>query len=129
MIKFLHVLAIGALVASAGYAYSVKYDTTLKAEQLKKLEANAARQRDAIAVLKAEWQHLTRPERVQALADRHLGLQPTAVSQVVRVSDIPMRGPKVDSIGQKLADLGLGATTATPKDTRAPAARTPGARP
>jgi cell division protein FtsL len=129
MIKFLHVVAIGALVASAGYAYSVKYETTLNAEQLKKLEANAARQRDAIAVLKAEWQHLTRPERVQALADRHLDLQPAAVSQVVRVSDIPMRGPKVDSIGRKLADLGLGAGTETPKETRIPAARTPGARP
>ncbi len=128
MIKLLHVIAIGALVSSALYAYTIKYETTLEAEQLQKVRMKAQRERDAIAVLKAEWQYLNRPDRVQALADRHLDLQPFSVTQVVRISDIPNRGPKVDAIGRKLEDLGLGIPTETPKDRKA-SATTPGGRP
>lgn len=129
MIKLLHIVAIGALVSSALYAYSIKYETTLQAEQLQKLKAKAQRERDAIAVLKAEWQFLNRPDRLQALADKHLDLQPLTTAQIVRLSDIPNRGPKVDSIGRKLEDLGLGLPTETPKDRKSNAVTTPGARP
>ena len=129
MIKLLHVIAIGALVSSAFYAYGIKYETTLEAEQLQKIRMKAQRERDAIAVLKAEYQYLNRPDRLQALADRHLDLQPFAVTQVVRVSDIPKRGPKVDAIGRKLEDLGLGLPTETPIDRKASGATTPGGRP
>jgi cell division protein FtsL len=128
MIKLLHVIAIGALVSSAFYAYTIKYETTLEAEQLQKIRMKAQRERDAIAVLKAEWQYLNRPDRVQALAERHLDLQPFSVTQVVRISDIPNRGPKVDAIGRKLEDLGLGVPTETPRDRKA-SATTPGGRP
>jgi cell division protein FtsL len=128
MIKLLHVVAIGALVSSALYAYTIKYETTLEAEQLQKIKMKIHRERDAIAVLKAEWQYLNRPDRVQALADRHLDLQAFSVTQVVRASDIPNRGPKVDAIGRKLEDLGLGLPTETPKDRKA-SATTPGGRP
>jgi len=128
VIKLLHVVAIGALVSSALYAYTIKYGTTLEAEQLQKIKSKAQREREAIAVLKAEWQFLTRPDRLQTLADRHLDLQPFSVTQVVRASDIPNRGPKVDAIGRKLEDLGLGLPTETPKDRKA-SATTPGGRP
>ncbi len=127
MLKFLHVVAIGALVSSAVYAYSIKYETTLEAEKLQKLKGMAQRERDLIAVLKAEWQFLNRPDRLQALADRHLDLQPLSVTQIVRAADIPERGPKVDAIGRKLEDLGLGLPTETPKDRKASGATTPGA--
>lgn len=129
MIKLLHIIAIGALVSSALYAYSIKYETTLQAEQLQKLKAKAQREREAIAVLKAEWQFLNRPERLQALADKHLDLQALQITQIVRLSDIPNRGPKVDSIGRKLEDLGLGLPTETPRDRKSNTATTPGARP
>jgi hypothetical protein len=128
VIKLLHVVAIGALVSSALYAYTIKYGTTLEAEQLQKIKAKTQRERDAIAVLKAEWQFLTRPDRLQTLADRHLDLLPFSVTQVVRASDIPNRGPKVDTIGRKLEDLGLGLPTETPRDRKA-SATTPGGRP
>lgn len=118
MIKLLHVIAIGALVSSAVYAYSIKYETTLAAEQLQKMRAKTQRERDAIAVLKAEWQFLNRPDRIQTLADRHLDLQAFTATQVVKASEIPNRGPKVDAIGRKLEDLGLGVPTETPKNTK-----------
>ena len=129
MLKLLHVVAIGALVSSAVYAYTIKYETTLEAEQLRKLKVKAQRERDAIAVLKAEYQFLNRPDRLQTLADRHLDLQPLTIAQIVRASDIPVRGPKVDAIGRKLADLGLGLPTETPQDRKTSGPTTPGARP
>ncbi|MCU4180761.1 hypothetical protein [Bosea sp. BH3] len=128
MIKLLHVIAIGALVSSAVYAYSVKYETTLENEQLQKIRAKTQRERDAIAVLKAEWQFLNRPDRIQTLAERHLDLQAFAATQVVKASEIPNRGPKVDTIGRKLEDLGLGVPTETPKSTKA-GGTTPGPLP
>lgn len=67
MLKVLHVVAIGGLVASAAYVYRVKYDTLYQAEQVAKLKTRVQKERDAIAVLRAEWQMLDRPERIRAL--------------------------------------------------------------
>jgi len=108
MIKFFHVVAIGGLIASATYAYTIKYETLYHGEQLAKLKQRSQKEREAIAVLKAEWQHLNRPDRLQMLSERHLALQPLAATQLVRFSDIPARAPKVDDIGRKLEALGLG---------------------
>jgi hypothetical protein len=113
MIRFLHFVAISALIASAGYAYSIKYDTIYQQEQVAKLKAQMKQERDAIAVLKAEWQHLNRPDRLQAAVERHLDLQPMNIKQLARLSDLPDRPKRQDEIGMKLQDL-LGAT-ATPK--------------
>ena len=124
MLKFLHVGAIGALISSAVYAYSIKYETTFAAEELQKIKKRALKERDSIAVLRAEWQHHNQPERLQALAERHLDLQPLAVNQITRIADIPVRGPKTDSIGRKLEDLGLFGSTETPA-TKPSSSRTP----
>lgn len=124
MIKLLHIVAISALIASAGYAYSIKYETLFQAEQVAKAKAKVQRERDAIAVLRAEWQHLNRPDRLQAAVERHLDLQATSVQQLARLSDLPNRPPREDGIGRKLEALGLLEPTSTPKD-RTNEARTP----
>lgn len=126
MIRLLHLIAIGALVASAVYAYSIKYDTVFLAEQVAKLKNRMQKEKDTIAVLKAEWQKVNRPERLQALASRHLDLQPLQINQIVRFADLPPRQPKIDAIGRKLEALGLAAPTSTPQDAAPKSARTPG---
>lgn len=128
MIRFLHILAIAGLIASAGYAYSIKYDTLYYAEQVAKLKAKVQKERDGIAVIKAEWALLNRPDRLQAVADRYLDLQPLNVQQLARLSDLPNRPPRADEIGRKLEALGLLQPTATPKDKRPNDARTPTTR-
>jgi len=117
MTKLLHIVAISALIASAGYAYSIKYDTLYYAEQVAKLKSKVQREREAIAVLQAEWQYLDRPDRLQAAADQHLDLQPLKIQQLARLSDLPNRPERGDEIGRKLEALGLLGPTATPKDT------------
>ncbi|WP_445504940.1 cell division protein FtsL [Microvirga sp. G4-2] len=129
MTKLLHFVAISALIASAGYAYSIKYDTLYYAEQVAKLKSKVQREREAIAVLQAEWQYLDRPDRLQAAADHHLDLQPLKIQQLARLSDLPNRPTREDEIGRKLEALGLLEPTATPKDksneARTPSTQTP----
>ncbi|PVE25333.1 hypothetical protein DC522_05355 [Microvirga sp. KLBC 81] len=129
MTKLLHFVAISALIASAGYAYSIKYDTLYYAEQVAKLKSKVQREREAIAVLQAEWQYLDRPDRLQAAADHHLDLQALKIQQLARLSDLPNRPTREDEIGRKLEALGLLEPTATPKDksnqARIPSTQTP----
>lgn len=124
MLRFLNVLAIVALVGSAVYAYSIKYQTILRAEQINKMKHEAKAERAAIGILRAEWAFLTRPERVQQLAERYLDLQPLTVGQIVTAQSLPEKGERVDSIGRKLDSLGLGGPT-TPSSGSEPAPTTP----
>lgn len=117
ILRILNLAAIGALVGSALYAYSIKYDTLMRAERLTKLKASIQRERDAVAVLRAEWQYLNKPERLQALSAKHLDLAPLQIFQLGTLADLPIRGEKGDEIGRKLEALGLAAPTATPKDS------------
>lgn len=132
MRRFFHIVAILALIGSALYAYRIKYDTIYLAEQVAKRRNQIAREREVIAVLKAEWQLANRPDRIQGLADKANDLQPGSVQQIVRWQDVPMRQAPVDSIGQKLEALGLAAPTNTPSsgsasggDARTPTSRKP----
>jgi cell division protein FtsL len=127
MIRILNFIAIFALIGSAIYAYSIKYQTILHAETVARLKAEIKQEQDEIGLLRADWAHLTRPERVQTLADKLTGLQPLALNQIVRVDALPDKAPPIDKIGRKLEDLGLSEPTNTPGDAT-PATATPGSR-
>jgi hypothetical protein len=92
----------------------VKYQTIYASEEIVKTRHLIAKERDAINLLRAEYAHLTRPDRLQALADSQLDMQPLALNQIVKAEDLPEPGPKVDSIGRKLESLGLLGESATP---------------
>jgi hypothetical protein len=119
MIRLLHLLAIVGLIGSAAYAYGIKYDTLYQGEQVMKLQSALRKERDAVAVLKAEWQLMTRPDRMQAAVDRHLDLEPMGVQHLARLGELPARAQRGDEIGRKLELLGLGATpgSGAPKDS------------
>jgi cell division protein FtsL len=121
MLRFLNVLAIAALVGSAIYAYSIKYETIFHVERIAKLKHEIKAEQDQIAMARAEWAHLTRPERIQMLADKLLDLQPLTVAQIVKPDSLPEKAPRVDAIGRKLEALGLAEPTATPRDGMATA--------
>jgi len=115
LVRYLNIAAVGALILSAIYAYSIKYETILYLAKTQKIENSNERMRVEIGLLKAEWAHLTRPERIQTLADAHLDLQQLQLDQIVAFQDLPERPPKTDSIGRKLKELGLLEPTATPR--------------
>ena len=129
MIRFLNVLACGVLIGSAVYAYSIKYETIYRAEQIAKINHQIKSERDAIGVLRAEWGYLTRPDRLQTLSDKYLDLQATKPDQIVEFSALPDRAQKVDSIGRKLDQLGLSEPTNTPGAREPSTTPASGARP
>jgi cell division protein FtsL len=114
MWRVLHIIAIAAVIASAVYVYGVKYRTIYASEQIVKTRHLIAKEREAINVLRAEYAHLVRPERLQTLADKLLDMQPLALNQIIKPEDLPEPAPKADPIGRKLESLGLLGQTATP---------------
>ena len=129
MWRLLNLVAVAVLIGSAVYAYSIKYETILYAEQILKVRHQIATEQDGIERLRAEYAILTRPERLQALAEQNLGLKPLALNQIVDAGDLPVPPPKTDAIGRKLEALGLGEPTATPPDRHAAGSvATPSAR-
>src|SRR5271165_31627 len=92
----------------------VRYRTIYASEQLVKARHLIAKEKDAINLLRAEYAHLARPDRLQALADSKLGMQALTLSQIATVGDLPEAQPKVDSIGRTLESLGFLKDSATP---------------
>jgi hypothetical protein len=75
-------------------AYGVYHGGTLaRAEgaRLKRIERQIDREQAKIKVLKADWALLTKPERLQELAARHLALAPVAAAQFTQLASLPMR--------------------------------------
>ncbi len=62
--------------------YQVKYRVRDVKSDVAALEAELAKEKESLHVLKAEWAYLNRPERLQQLSDRHLGLAPLSASQI-----------------------------------------------
>jgi cell division protein FtsL len=125
MVRFLNVLAVAALIGSVIYVYTIKYETIFHAEKIVKLKHEIKAEQDQVGILRAEWAHLTRPERIQALADKLLDLRPIAMNQIVSADALPASAPKIDSIGRKLEALGLTEPTNTPREGNAARPTTP----
>jgi len=91
--RLLNILVIGALIMAASYVYKIKFDSTLQAERVAKLRGELRRERNAVAILHAEWAKLDTPGRIQGLADRHLGLRPAEITQFDSFDRLPERPP------------------------------------
>jgi hypothetical protein len=117
MLRILNVLAIVALVGSAVYAYSIKYATLYQAERMVKLKHELQNEKDALAMLRAEWAHVANPVRIETLADQHLSGQVMQLSQIATLATLPDKAARGDEIGAKLLDLGVSEPTerAAPK--------------
>ncbi len=114
ILKLMHAAAIALLIGSASYVYGVKYRTIYASEQLVKTRHLIAKEKDGINLLRAEYAHLARPDRIQELADAKLGMQPLALTQIAAVAELPETQPKVDSIGRTLEQLGFNKDNETP---------------
>lgn len=95
MLRLVNVLVVVALVSAAAYVYTIKYESTLKVAQVAKLRSEIARERDAIAALRAEWSQLDNPERIQGLAKRHLSLRPVDITQYDSLDRLPEQPPQI----------------------------------
>jgi hypothetical protein len=93
--RLLNLLVIAVLVLAAAYVYEIKFESTLQAERVMKLRSEIRRERDGIAVLRAEWAKLDNPTRIQTLTNRYLQLKPTEATQIDPLDRLPERPPQI----------------------------------
>lgn len=137
MFRILNAVSVIALLAAAGIVYHVKYSSAFEAQEIAKLRTEIRAERDRIAVLHAEWARRTAPDRVQALAEKHLDMQPLDVDHMDRLASLPSK-PEAggDALGGMIEALVDGpslnppaAEAAAPKPARparsAPVAKLP----
>jgi cell division protein FtsL len=91
MLRIINALVVCALIVAAAYVYKIKFESTRQAEQVAKLRSEIRKDRDTIAILRAEWARLDRPDRIEDLAKRHLKLQPVRVTQFDHLNNLPER--------------------------------------
>jgi len=91
--RIIHLLVIGVLVFAAAYVYRIKMESTSRTERVLRLHTEIREQRDAIAVLRADWARLDAPLRLQGLAERHLALKPLVATQYDSLKNLPERPP------------------------------------
>ncbi len=91
MIRPLTLAAIGLLALMSVALFQLKYEVRGLEEELRDLDGQLGAGQEAVQVLKAEWSFLNRPDRLQALAETHLDLQPVAALQVGALYRIPVR--------------------------------------
>lgn len=83
------------LVVSFGL-YQIKYEVEGQRERLGALSAQQEKETAAIGVLNSEWAYLTRPQRLQTLAERFLPLSKIELSQIGEVDALGLR--KLDNV-------------------------------
>lgn len=88
MLRFINVCLVLGLVALACVIYQVKYQARGFDADLAALDKRIDQERDAIAVLRAEWSLLNRPERIERLAKKHLKLAPAKPIQIVTLDTV-----------------------------------------
>jgi cell division protein FtsL len=91
MLRFVNICLFLGLVALAYVIYEVKYEARAFDREIAVLGKEIEAERDAIAVLRAEWSLLNRPERIERLAKKHLKLAPAEPRQLVTVDSVTDR--------------------------------------
>ena len=91
MLRFINICLVLALVALAYVIYEGKYEARALDEDIGSLRKDIETERDAVAVLRAEWSLLNRPERIERLANKYLKLAPAKPFQLVTLDAVTDR--------------------------------------
>ncbi len=91
MLRFVNICLVLGLVALAYGIYQVKYQARGLDTDIASLGKKIDEERDAIAVLRAEWSLLNRPERIERLAQKYLKLAPAKPFQLVTLDTVTDR--------------------------------------
>lgn len=78
------------LVGALGFGlFHVKYKVQTLEDDLRRVNADILREQEQLHVLHAEWAYLNEPRRLEALNERHLGLEPLAADHVTTLEGLP----------------------------------------
>ena len=88
MLRFVNICLVLALVALAYVIYEGKYKARALDEDISGLRKDIETEQDAVAVLRAEWSLLNRPERIERVAAKYLKLAPARPQQLVTLDTV-----------------------------------------
>jgi hypothetical protein len=84
--------------------FQVSNDVQSLERQLKLVKRDILREQESLHVLRAEWSYLNRPDRLAAMADSYLDLEPLPAERVVDFADLPYPGVETATAVSALND-------------------------
>ena len=75
MIKVINAFLVLTVLVAAFFMYSLEHSTRGLERQITKLKTGRNDERETIKLLDAEWASLTRPDRLQKMAEKQLKLR------------------------------------------------------
>ena len=106
MIRMINIGLVLLVVASATWTYSVKHEAEQRLAEIRALEHQIALEKETIELLRADWAHLSHPQRLQVLVELYgddLGLEVPVSNRLVTMRDLP--GPPQFDPGDAVGDL------------------------
>jgi hypothetical protein len=110
--SILFILAALAVIGSGYWAYHENYATQAELDRVDALRREIGAARERMAILRAEWAYLNRPDRLRDLADLNfdrLGLLPLRPDQFDLIANVPMPVPDVIDLTQPIDVTSAGA--------------------
>ncbi len=92
--RVFNVLLLALMIVGAAVTYDMKHKAEMAADKVARLQAEIAKEKDAIQLLRAEWAVLTQPARLQSVVDKYADyfkLQPFSPKQLATIDDIPLK--------------------------------------
>jgi cell division protein FtsL len=81
--RLINFVALGTLLGLVFLIYELKYETRRLESRAAELSKSIEEEKDNLAVMRAEWSLVSRPERVEQMAEKLLGLKPVKPEQIV----------------------------------------------
>jgi len=89
------------LAGAVGFGlFQLKHQVQALEDEMFRLNRAIVGEQQAIHVLKAEWSYINQPQRLEALAARHLDLHAMKPTQLGGLADLPMRGEEPVAIAK-----------------------------
>lgn len=116
--RLFNLFVVLAMIGAAVVTYNLKHEAESAANRVSRLHSAIAKEREAIALLKAEWSVLSQPGRLQQLVARYgdyFKLEPFAAAQVATLDEIPLRVVTPEEPAEaRIADAGDAAAPTVP---------------